>query len=806
MDTYQPDLDRPGSTGADDLRVIAENLLEFPRVRQMLAGRARFFLSRELALRLTPQTHREDVDRLQDEAAEACLMLDTVGDIGLTGAEDPRPLLRRAALDGMLTGQEMVGIVHLFDSIWLARRVVESMKGRAPRMEALAAEIPDLRDVKERIFEALSDRGDVLDSATPRLGPLREQAARAYRRLVRQLERLSADSSVRSALQSTAIATRGDRLVLEVKSDHRRAVPGIVHDVSQSGATLFVEPFRAVEACNEWRELAAEAQREEERVLRRLSRILGDREPEAVAALEAAADLDFIAARGRLSRAMHAVRPETLEAGSEPALRLFNARHPFLGESAVPVTVSIGPGFRGLVITGPNTGGKTVALKTMGLLALMHQSGLQLPVSDGSAMSVFDAVYADIGDAQSIERSVSTFSSHMGNVVRIVGEAGPTSLVLLDELGTGTDPEEGSALARAVLAHLLDNNVPVAITTHHRAVAEFAGGTGKAQNASVELDPETLLPTYHLIMGIPGRSYALHVASHLGLPKPILEHADSMLDPSRAQAETLLNQIQRERDELRKANEKAAQELSSVETARKELQTRLSQVTRQQEDLVERTRRELRNEADNIRRTLRRVVDEAKADTDLAAAQRAVSRVRHQVAEPTWFPIGGVDQDAQDETAPLEEQPLRAGDSVEIKGLNVRAEVVGVSDNGSVDLRMGNARIQLNARQLRRVSSAGDRPLPQRPDVRISAAPSNSTSGELDIRGVRVHEAEELVSDFLDQCALQGLDRCRIIHGTGTGALREAVRDILAGSPHVVSFAPAARPEGGNGVTVAELG
>jgi DNA mismatch repair protein MutS2 len=656
----------------------------------------------------------------------------------------------------------------------------------------------------------------VKDSATPRLGRLRTDAAQAYQRVVRIIERLIASPEVRLAVQSASIATRGERLVIEVRSDRRDAVPGIVHDVSNTGATLFVEPFKAVEPCNTWRETAAEAQREEERVLRQLSKVVGEHEELAMIAIEAAADIDLITARARLARAMRANRPQTLPGGADPAIQLFSARHPLLGASAVPVSVSIGPGFRGLVITGPNTGGKTVSLKTMGLFALMHQCGMQIPAADGSKLAVFSGVFADIGDAQSIDRSVSTFSSHMGRVIRILEQAGPESLVLLDELGTGTDPEEGSALARAVLADLMERDVPVAVTTHHRAVAEFAGPHPKIENASVELDARTLQPSYRLIMGVPGRSYAIHVARNLGLPEKVLEEAEAMLDPRRAEAESLLNQIQREREAVSEAKQKAEQDALAAEAARKDLEARLRQVERQQEDLVQRTRMDLRREAEGVRRELKRIVAQAEADRELSVAQKAVNRLRSALTEPTWMPIAGPDETAAGgtggETAVPEERPLAAGDDVEIKGLNVRAKVVAVHPDGMTDLQMGNARVQLNARQLRRVEEAAGGAVAaaaqaerEKPRVRVSRAPAEPSAGELDVRGKRVAEMEELVSEFVDRCTADGMATCRIIHGTGTGALRQAVRDVLSHSPLVASFTPATREAGGNGVTVVEI-
>ena len=391
------------------------------------------------------------------------------------------------------------------------------------------------------------------------------------------------------------------------------------------------------------------------------------------------------------------------------------------------MNVSIGPGYKGLVITGPNTGGKTVALKTIGLFALMHQCGMQVPALTGTAFAVFDGVYADIGDAQSIERSVSTFSSHMGNVVRILGEAGPRSLVLLDELGTGTDPDEGSALARSILLHLLERGIPTAITTHHRAVAEFATTMDGAVNASVELDPSSMLPTYHLVTGIPGRSYALNVASILGLPEEILTGARRMLDESHIEAEQLLDQTAEgaERPEGRGCQD--AGRIGERGCGASRFAKTLNAVVRKQEDLVERTRSELRRDADATRKELRRIAAEARRGKPPTEAQRAVTRIRQRVGDPTWFPIAGVDEAkemaAGQSTGPddSEARGVQRGDLVEIKGLNIKANVLAVQGDGMVDLRMGNARIQLSGNQVRVLEEAESRPQEPPADVTVDA-------------------------------------------------------------------------------------
>ena len=798
----------PESPAQPSLQHQAWELLEFTNIRQLLAGRTRFFMSREMALEAEPLVHLEDVERLQDETAEAALMLSTIGDIGLAGALDPRDLLRRAAIDGMLNGEEIVSVLFLLDSIWTARNTVMSMKGRAPLLEGIAADIPDLRDLCDEIFKSISERGEVLDSATPKLARLRANVSKTFLKVMRAMERIANSRSVRPSLQSGAIATRGDRLVLEVRADARESVPGIVHDVSGSGSTLFVEPLKVVELCNAWRETAAEAQREEERILRRASRLIGDRETEALVAVEAAAALDYITARARLAAGMKARRAETMPPGSDNVVNLVGARHPLLGDDAVPITINIGPGFRGLVITGPNTGGKTVAIKTIGLFALMHQSGMQLPIEDGS-IAVFDAVYADIGDAQSIERSVSTFSSHMGRVIEILLEATPNSLILLDELGTGTDPEEGSALARAVLSHAAANDMPIAITSHYRAVAEYAAESEDLANASVELDPDTMLPTYQILMGIPGRSYAIHVARHLGMPSGVLEDAQSMMDPSRAEAESILQQLQRERQEVSHIREETEKAKIEAETARRDLQSKLNNVTRAQEDMIEKSRMELRRETDEVRRSLRQIVSKARNDNDLATAQRAIGRIRNQFSDPTWLPVAPP-ADVEKSDDPDASRPLEVGDQVEIKGLDVNAAVVGLAEDGMVELQMGNARIELNKRQLRRVtgpdaSSKSPGESNEAPGVTVDTLESEDSNGELDVRGTRVYEAEELVRQFVDNASLQGLTSVRIIHGAGTGALREAVRELPAKHSLVASFSAATREQGGNGATLVEL-
>jgi DNA mismatch repair protein MutS2 len=774
--------------------------LEFPKIRELLAGQAHFFLARDLASQVHPTYDPGAVERLQTETSEASLLIDTRGDIGLAGLADPRPSITRAALGGVLSGEELVSVAVVLEAAWQAGSAVLLMGDRTPLLRAIAVRVADFRTFKRAVDHALSERGDVLDRATPELGPMRRRIATTYNRVTRALERMIGDSDLRQALQSGAIATRGDRLVLEVKIENRKAVPGIVHDVSKTGATLFVEPFGAVDLCNEWREASAEAAREEERVLRRLSEELGERATEAQESVQAIAELDLVVARGRLSRTMRAERPEQLGDGADLAVKLVAARHPLIGASAVPLTAWLGPGFTALVITGPNTGGKTVALKTLGLFALMHQAGIQLPAGSGTALRVLDGVYADIGDAQSIERSVSTFSSHLGNVVAILGQATPQSLVLIDELGTGTDPEEGSALARAILDEFVRLRVPAVVTTHHRSVAEYASRRPGMENASVELDPETMLPTYHLIMGIPGRSYAITVARRLGLPEGMVEAAQAALSAPHVQSEELLRQLQAERKKVAEAS--AAAETDRVDVARlkRDLEAKLADVTRRREDLVEKTRREVQREIADVRGRLGEIERRSRTAGELSEARAAIDRLRQEVRQRTWAAPPPTPEMPSVPAA----GPMSIGDIVEVKGLDVRAQVEGFTADGRVDLLMGNVHVTLDENEIRKVEATKPA-APTERRISISASPPEDSAGMLDLRGVRAHEVDEKVAAFIDRCMLAGLATARILHGRGTGAVRQAVHEALARHPSAAAFSPAEPSAGGDAVTVVEL-
>ena len=790
----------------------AESLLEFDRVRELLALEARFYMSREVVRESRPSRHPDDVARLQDETAEAVTLLKNKGDIGLAGMRDPRDPLRRAMLGGMLNGAELLMLCAIFQSMWVARTTVMMIEDDAPLLSDMASQISDLREVRTSIVEALSDSGDVLDSATPRLAQMRERSRSAYQRAMRIMERLTSRDDLKPYLQSNAVASRGDRLVLEVKSSHRGFVQGIIHDVSSTGQTAFVEPFVVVNSANEWREAAYEAEREEERVLRKLSRSIAVHGEAAMASLQAAANLDAAVARGRLSLKMGGIRPNTGGDSTSDAaneLVLVEARHPLLGDDVVPISLHLDADKRGLVITGPNTGGKTIAIKTLGLMALMHQSGLQIPVRELSALPVFDGVYADIGDAQSIDRSVSTFSSHMERVIKVIERATDRSLVLLDELGTGTDPEEGAALARAILDRLVRNGVWTCVTTHHRQVAEFAANHKRLGNASVELDPETMLPNYRLIMGLPGQSYAMQVAKRLGLEQPIIDYAETMLDPLRSQTESLLKSLQRERDNVSAIQQEAAADRSEAERMRSEAESNLADSEQEAERAVEEARDQLKSEAQRVRRQLRRLMREADRAQSWQEARQSAADVARKVGSEDWMASPRRRPTTAKKSLPDETPNFKVGDTVRVESLGLTGEIAEMDRDNRAVILSGTMRFQARPHMMTMVKSAVEAAV-SRDAFEYRNEPSrmalvSDAAGDLDVRGSRVHMIESMIPQFIDRAFMQGLTSVRIIHGEGTGALRHAVRDILARESHVETFQPAPQNAGGNGVTIAML-
>ena len=758
----------------------ALGLLEFDQIRQRLASYARTVLGKELALELTPVSDvREIGDRLQ-ETDEARLFLDNGGGLEFGPGADLREYAQRAMLGGGLRGEELHQVRQLAEAAGFSRNALRRRED-LPRLAGLAANIPNLGDLESAIVRAISPAGEILDDASPDLRQLRRESRSAYQQLNEVMQRSLRRYQQRVVVQEPIITQRNGRLVLLIKAEHKSQTPGIVHDVSDSGATVFIEPLPAIETGNRWRETRLAEEREEERVLRALAARVGDAGPDLLLALDLLARLDLAVAKGRYSADRRAVAP-VINATATPGnasfgrprtsglgaarLRLSGARHPLLTERAVPISLELGgdsyinhegqsrgdnpdrnpdnnrendrAGNRVMAITGPNAGGKTVALKTVGLLALMAHAGLHVP-AEAAEFPLLDGIYADIGDQQSIEQSLSTFSSHIQNLRSILQQVSPRSLVLIDELGSSTDPEEGAALAQAILGHFRDLGVMTIATTHHRGVARFVQEQAGMVNASVDLEPGTLEPTYRLTLGLPGRSYALTIADRLGLAREILEEARSFIAPGQLATDHLVQELQEERALVAQLRQEAEELLGRARNEQAETEARLATVEAARLELVEEARQDLQNRIGGLLAQLQ----QAERAAELAAAEQAARRLMRPAATgagntTTSAPVSsaGANTDtaarqdglreyqdllaqAQRELSAVEWQPievqrtpwqekLQSGDRVYIRGIPRPVEVISPQDNDEhIEVLLGTMRARIPVYQLERPAESG---------------------------------------------------------------------------------------------------
>jgi DNA mismatch repair protein MutS2 len=783
---------------ANDLRERSIALLEFDQVRSALAEFTQFALSQERAHALLPSYDLETVRQFQQETAEARELLEEAGYVNLTLGTDPRPLLARAAVQGALAGPELIVVADALDLTRRAKTAAGRADTKTPILRAIARNITDLRSIEKDIRGKLSSTGELVDNASPYLRQLRHESRDAYRRATRALEAIIGSDAGREVLQEGIYTIRAERLVIPVKADFKGRLPGIVHGVSDSGATLFIEPLSNIGHTNAWREANAAEDEESRRILRELSVSVSRRVGEINHALELTARIDVAFAKARYAHSYHGVTIPT----SGTHIHLAEARHPLLSGSPVPVSLTIEPPTTGLIVTGPNTGGKTVSLKTLGLMVLMHQAGLQLPCEPSTTLPLFDAVYADIGDQQSIAAAESTFSSHISNIAAIIRHATPNSLVLLDELGTSTDPDEGSALARAIVAHLADHGVPTLATTHHRNVAGLAEQLDGLENASVELDPVTLAPTYRITMGLPGRSYAMEVAERIGLDQTVLRAARGYQDPVHREAEELLAGIQQERHRTREKLNEAEQAQQRAAELSRELEDRIQDLELAQAQVVDDIRRELQEEARRVQAKLKQAESTAQwtAFREEPPPPRVIEGARSEVAD--------VQRLLRSKVWGKEAKPagrkttIAVGDNVEIGSMGFAGKVVSAPDDDQkVEVLVGSARIRVDTSRLRKAGAVSP---PTHVETSIKLAPGRSGAPaevELDLRGMRLHESLERLDDYLDNALAQGLTHARIIHGKGTGALRKGVWLHLANHGAIDQFDFAPNDRGGDGAT-----
>jgi DNA mismatch repair protein MutS2 len=784
--------------------------LEFAAIVERLAALTAFTPSRELAEASVPAADPIHVGLLQDQTDEAARLLDDQAQASIGAARDIRGALTRAERGGRLTPEELLDIAGTLEATERFAARLDSWK--EPHLAGVRDALDRAPELRQRIERSVDEGGELLDSASAELAAIRKRLRTAQDRVRERLNTLIRSSAMAGVIGEAIVTVRAGRYVIPIRAEAKGRIKGIVHDQSSSGATLFIEPLTVVELNNAWTEATLAQEREEERILDELSRAVEERAESLRESLDALSRADLWMARARLGEQMAAVRPTV----SADAAELLSARHPLLGEGAVPIDLRIGDrfGYRALVVTGPNTGGKTVSLKTLGLLALMHQAGLRVPAAGGARLPVYRRVMADIGDEQSIAQSLSTFSSHLRNVVRFVADAGPDTLVLLDEVGAGTDPTEGSALAMAIVARLLDAGASVAATTHYAELKSFATEHPGVTNAAVEFDVRTLRPTYRLTIGLPGKSQAFAIAERLGLPEPILDDARTRLSADHATMEETLAAIARaqaaQADALGSAEEEraAAREerdlaRSGVSRARREAAEILGDARRAADELLARAEREVAE----VRRELtrqRNLAGGRRATAPAAAfdelAQRAAG-ARRRATGP------GRDEAAEAEGSADEAPQPRVGLWARSRTLGSTGRIVEISGRtGRVTVETEGARLVIPSDDVEVVPEPISGPPPgDQASEELRRRAAARVSPTLDLRGERVEAALERLEGYLDEALLAGLDSVAIVHGAGTGALRNAIRERLADHPRIRGVRSGRRDEGGDGATVAEL-
>ena len=817
-------------------------VLEYDKILKKLATFCAFAGGEELATSLLPSDDLRTITEWMQQTDEAYRLLDQKTDIYFGGVHDVRHLIAKAERGSVLIPADLVDVRTTLMRARTMRNTLTRLDRQFPRLADIAFGIEPCEHVIGEISRCINDRAEVVDAASAELARIRNQLRLAQDRLLNTLNRLVQSSDITPYLQDEIVTQRHGRYVIPVRSEYKSRIQGIVHDQSASGATFFIEPLTVVEQNNAVRELELQEEKELRRILTELSDLVADEGHYINRNVQILAQLDFTLAKAKYAYELEATAPHVVPFQLKPTeifagidqltqqprtiqhpgsvLNFRQARHPLLEpESVVPIDVYFSDDCFSLVVTGPNTGGKTVTLKTVGLLTLMAQSGMMIPVDQGSQLSVFEGVYADIGDEQSIEQNLSTFSSHMTNIIRILEEADPHSLVLLDELGAGTDPDEGSALAVALLENLRDRGITTLATTHYSDLKLYAHNTPGVLNASVEFDVENLSPTFELSIGLPGRSNALTIARRLGLNPPIVDAAENIVRPEALAVEGLLEDVRRARQDAQKVLEQTKARERHAQVIEADLRHQLVNIEEARRQVVAQTRTTMQNELHEIRREIenfRRHIakgapDNANAHAQFLAAARATVTRRELDAE------GRVEQEVATHTPHNDHVrgPIEKGDRVFVPNLQATGEVLAIDfRNGApheADIQVGNFRLKLPLRRLElRSKSHISTPQSTAPVVNVQTRPNSAAAGsppstELDLRGERVEDGLQRLESYLDDAYLENLPWVRIIHGKGTGAMRDAVRTALRGHPLVSKFRPGALGEGDDGVTVANL-
>jgi len=784
--------------------------LEYPKILEKLADYCAFDASADLARALKPTTKLFEARRRQAVTTEAFNLLIARPDTTIGGVRDIREYVEAASRHVVLEPIQLLDIKYTLIAARTLRRVFEKSENTYPRMCEIALRLPPPLGLVDAISHTLSERGEVLDSASDKLSNIRRDLRIQHDRLLSRMQSMLTNPDIAPYLQDNLVTQRDGRYVIPLRADFKGKVKAVIHDSSSSGATLFIEPLSVVDANNKYRELLLEERDEVRRVLAELSQHVGEYAALLSEMVDTIADLDLAFACAKYAEDLNAFEPALVpfhgvENSKHPGvtLKLREARHPLLDpETVVPIDLEFDNQTYALIITGPNTGGKTVTLKTVGLLALMAQSGLHIPAKSGSRLSIFKNIFADIGDEQSIEQSLSTFSGHITNIIHILENADRESLVILDELGAGTDPQEGAALARALLTHILDRGITTLVTTHHPELKAYAQVTPGVVNASVEFDLESLKPTYHLTIGLPGRSNAVAIAERLGLPGEIISTARADINPLDLRAEDLLDEIHRQRDLARDALDEAEVSRQGADDIRLELAKRLEHVEDERRDLLEEARSEAEDEVKAIRKELKQIKRELKHHRQpievIKDVEEQVQRLEESVDKP-------VERRTPDIT--IIDGPIKLGARVRLRTLGNQGIVSALGED-EAEVQIGVLRIKARLGELELIGpdpESEDQPEVVVDDVKTDSRRHESPGVELDLRGRRAEDALDILDGYIEKAFLAKLPWVRIIHGKGTGKLRKVVREALGQNAQIQSYETGKSGEGGDGVTVAKV-
>jgi DNA mismatch repair protein MutS2 len=778
-------------------------VLEYRRIIDMLVSECSTVYGRELASELKPVICIDTIRQWLSETTEAVRMLVKFGKVPVGGIFDIREYIRKTGIGGVLAPSELFRIGSTLGGFRRLKSFFSEVKD-CPVLKQLVAGISIFVDIEKAIDKSVSENDEVLDTASERLHAIRKKQRVLQDRIRNVLENITKSMHYQDVLQESIVTMRNGRYVVPVKSQLKSRLPGIVHDRSASGATLFVEPMTVVELNNELKELTSLEEQEIYEILRKLSGMIGAVSDSIQTSLECFAQIDFILAKGRLSLLQNACEPLVSDNGQ---VLMIEARHPLLKGDVVPINVELGRAFDVLILTGPNTGGKTVTLKTLGLLNLMGQAGLHIPCLSGSIIAAFDHIFADIGDEQSIEQSLSTFSSHMNNIIHICNNVDDNSLVLLDEIGAGTSPEEGSVLAMAIIEHIFNKGSKIAVTTHYGELKAFAYSHERFRNGSVEFDVETLQPTYRLNIGIPGRSNALIIAERLGLSEEVVSRARQLLSQEDIQVDVLISNIERDRqlsEESRKEAERLVAELNKTKSQYEQM---LQDLQGKKEEILSQAKTEALNLVKSTQVTTETMVTRLRKEFADRDDLDQTSKEIHGVLQDLKVTLVNEEdieiEEKNGSRLPEEMQHFVQGEAVFVIPLRQEGTVLSLPDvGGKVEVQVGPARILVDAADLEAV----DKKIRTRPEqgniTQVVRTKVQNIQPEIHVRGFTVNEAIDVVDKYLDDAQMAGLERVRIVHGKGSGILRKAIHEFLRTHPRVKAFEMAAHAEGGYGVTI----